>query len=298
MENFHTPVLLQEVINYLVVTPGAKYIDATLGGGGHGIEILKQGGVALGIDCDPQAIEYTRRRWKVESRRWKIDEKNLTLIQGNFRDLKEIALSNNFKDVSGILFDLGVSTHQLLTPARGFSFNAESPLDMRMDPSLKVEAADLVNGLTKGELYDLFTKLGEEDDALAIAQVIVRARAIRKIKTCRELAQLVAQVKGKRESQRRIHPATKVFQALRMAVNGELENLRLALPQAVELLAPQGRLVVISFHSLEDRIVKFFFKGEPKIKVLTEHPLRVSEEEERINPRSRSAKMRVVERIN
>src|SRR3990170_7021971 len=157
MENFHTPVLLKEVNENLKVKPGKKYIDATLGGGGHTEAILKQGGKVLGIDCDPEAIEYTGSRVQGIGFR-----DNLILVRGNFKDLETIALSNNFSKVAGIIFDLGVSSHQLLAPERGFSFTSDAPLDMRMDPDLSVTAADLINGFKKGELYELFTKLGEE----------------------------------------------------------------------------------------------------------------------------------------
>lgn len=290
MVNFHTAVLLKEITNYLLIKPGKKYIDATLGGGGHSKEILKHGGQVLGIDCDPEAIEYVGTRVQGLGFR-----NNLKLAQGNFRNLASIALSNNFDKVAGIIFDLGVSTHQLLTPERGFSFAFDTPLDMRMDPNLAVKASDLVNGLSKGELYELFSKLGEEHDA-RVVQAIVRARTIKPIKTCRELADLVSQVRGRRW-RRSIHPATKVFQALRIAVNGELENLRLGLPQAVELLESEGRLAVISFHSLEDRIVKEFFKSSGQLKILTKHPLRPTEQEKRDNPSSRGAKLRVAEKI-
>ena len=292
MENFHTPVLLKEAIDYLNVETGAKYIDATLGGGGHTEEILRRGGKVLGIDCDPEAIEYAGLRVQDSGFR-----ENLRLARGNFKDLKSIALSESFDKVSGIIFDLGVSTHQLLTPSRGFSFNTETPLNMRMDPQLAVTAADLINGLGKGELYELFFKLGEEHNARAVAQAIVRARALAPIKTCDELAQIIIQARPKRGSFDRTHPATRIFQALRIAVNDELNNLREALPQAVELLRPKGRLVVISFHSLEDRIVKEFFRQEARFLILTKHPIKPSLEEKRRNPRSRSAKMRVAEKI-
>lgn len=290
MENFHTPVLLGEVIDHLKVCPGGKYIDATIGGGGHTAEILKRGGIVLGIDWDPEAIGYVGFRVKGLGYR-----KNLTLVRGNFKDLASIARSNDFSEVWGIILDLGVSSYQLLTPERGFSFTTNAPLDMRMDPQLAVGAADLVNGLDRGELYELFSKLGEEYDT-RIVRAIIRARAIEPIKTCRQLADLVVGVKGGKQGAR-IHPATRVFQALRIAVNGELENLRLVLPQAVELLKIGGRLIVISFHSLEDRIVKNFFKTEKRLKVLTKHPIRPGSQGVNENPRSRSAKMRVAEKI-
>lgn len=304
MGNFHTPVLLREAIDFLRVKPGEKYIDATLGGGGHTEEILRRKGKVLGIDYDPEAIEYVKNKVKsppfvktTEGRQESKVKSSLTLVWGNFKDLKNIALSNNFDKVAGIIFDLGVSTHQLLTPSRGFSFNSDAVLDMRMDPQLKVTAADLINGLGKGELYELFSKLGEEHNALAVVQAIVGARALAPIKTCNELAQIVLRVNPRRGHFDRTHPATRIFQALRIAVNDELNNLKEALPQAVELLAPGGRLIAISFHSLEDRIVKKFFKEEKNLTILTKHPLRPSKQEIRDNPRSRAAKMRAAERV-
>lgn len=298
MEKSHIPVLLKKVIEGLKIEKGKKYIDATVGQGGHTEEILRRGGQVLGIDYDPEAIGYTRRRWKVESRRWKIDEINLVLVRGNFKDLKKIALSNNFNRVSGIIFDLGVSTEQLLTPERGFSFRFEAPLDMRMDPTLSVTAADLINGLNKGELYELFSRLGEEKRARAIARAVIFTRALKPITTTAQLVRVVEMVYGKKRG--RIHPATKVFQALRIAVNDELNNLRVSLPQTVELLEKGGRSVVISFHSLEDRIVKQFFKSESekgRLEILTKKPIRPTFEEIRANPRCRSAKARIAEKL-
>lgn len=294
MKPFHVPVLLKEVVQALRVQKGKKYIDATFGGGGHGIEIVKRGGIVLGIDIDPEAIEYTRRRWKIESRSLKIPEENLKSVWGNFKDIKAIALSNGWDKVSGILFDLGVSSHQLESENRGFSFQIDSSLDMRMDTTFgsaqAVTAADLVNGLTKKELYELFTRLAQEPNSWAISNSIVRARKIKPITTTKELADLVVGVYrryGVRKT--RINPATRIFQALRIAVNDELNNLREALPQTIDLLEDGGRLVVISFHSLEDRIVKEFMKD-------TAGPITPSDLEIKTNPRARSAKMRVLER--
>lgn len=265
------------------VKQGEKYIDATVGGGGHAVEILKRGGKVLGLDVDPEAIEQVKRIL------------NIILVRGNFAHLQEIAQECGFDRVAGILFDLGVSSHQLLTNERGFSFTSDAPLDMRMDPDLEVTAADLVNGLRKEELYELFYKLGEERFAWTIARAIVRARSLAPIKTCRELARIIAGVR--RQKFERIHPATRCFQALRIAVNDELNNLKAVLPQAVNLLKPGGRLVVISFHSLEDRIVKNFFKERADFRTLIKKPVRPSDAEVEINPRSRSARMRVGEKI-
>lgn len=297
---FHKSVLLKETIDYLQVEKGKKYIDATLGGGGHGSEIIKKGGVVLGIDCDQEAIPYLRRKWKLEARSWNIAEKNLTLIWGNFKNIDEIARLHNFGKVSGILFDLGVSSHQLEMTERGFSFQKDSVLDMRMDKSLKVTAADLINGLTKEELNELFTKLAQENLSWAISNRLVRARKIKPVKTTRQLASLIEDVYRRHGMKRsRINPATRVFQALRIVVNDELNNLREALPQAASLLDWQGRLVVISFHSLEDRIVKNFYQEQERMgnfQILTQKPVVPSLVEIKENPRARSAKMRVLEK--
>lgn len=292
MNNFHVPVLLQEVITFLNPQKGKKYIDATIGGGGHGFEILKQGGVVLGIDVDQDAIEHVKEKLKTGE--------ELILTQGNFRDIDTIARLHGFDKVSGILFDLGVSSHQLDNPDRGFSFLSEGPLDMRMNPSTGsgqvVRAADLVNGLTKGELYELFTKLGEEHFARTISEGIISTRRIKPVQTTKELSQIIRRAYGKHVS--KIHPATRVFQALRIAVNDELNAIREALPKSIELLESKGRIVAISFHSLEDRIVKDTFNKFEKEglgKVVTKKPVIPGSEEIETNSRSRSAKLRVFE---
>lgn len=298
MEKFHEPVLLPEVIKYLKVEIGKKYIDATVGGGGHSKAILQFRRILLAIDCDPEAIKAARDYLASacppgKHQAWR-------LVRGNFKDIYQIAKKEGFLSVSGILFDLGVSSHQLNKAERGFSFNAEAPLDMRMDPNLKVTAADLINGLNKGELDELFSKLGQEHYSRCIADAICRARRIKPIKTGDELAEIIVKVRPKRGRFDRTHPATRCFQALRIAVNDELNNLRKALPQAVRLLEGGGRLLVISFHSGEDRIVKQFFKDKKEnneLKIITKKPIRPTIEEIRINPRSRSAKMRVAEKI-
>lgn len=302
MNDFHVPVLLQEVINALSPQKGKNYIDATIGGGGHGFEILKIGGKVLGIDIDLDAIDYTARRWTIESRRLNINENNLILIQGNFRDIDTIARSHKFEIVGGIIFDLGVSSHQLEDPKRGFSFQKEAPLDMRMNVSTgsaqAVKAVELINGLTKGELHELFTKLGEERFAFAISNSIVRARRVKPIETTRELAEIVEKAVGRQFG--KVHPATRVFQALRIAVNDELNNIRQALPKGLDLLESRGRIVAISFHSLEDRIVKESFKvfeDKGLGKIVTKKPITPSEDEIKRNVRSRSAKMRVFQKL-
>ena len=293
MKDFHQPVLLKEVIQYLRIKKEGKYIDATVGGSGHARAILKLGGNILGLDCDPEALDHAREYLTTAcpGTSWR-------LVKGNFRDLTKIVQAKDFAPVDGILLDLGVSSYQLETPQRGFSFKADYPLDMRMDPDLKVTAADLINGLNKGELKELFQKFGEEKLARRLAEAIVDARRLGQIKTCRQLSEIIVRAAGKFKT--RIHPATRVFQALRMAVNDELNNLREVLPQALNLLKTGGRLMVISFHSGEDRIVKNFFKEkveEGKLKIITKKPVTSSQEERKENPRSRSAKLRIGEKI-
>ncbi len=315
--NFHTPVLLNEVIDYLNVREGKKYIDATVGGGGHAVEIAKRGGVLLGIDYDPEAVAAATEKVRGlnQSPNRLPAQAGLVaqslLVQGNFKDIDKIAQKHGFEKVDGILFDLGMSSWQIEKSGRGFSFQKDELLDMRVDPALKVSAADLINGLTTKELYELFTKFGEEKFSRRIANTISRARRIKRIERTNELANLIEKVyshsfaQNSRKFANRIHPATRVFQSLRIAVNDELTNLRDALPKAVNLLEPGGRLVVISFHSLEDRIVKNFIRmytnedelDANKLKILTKKPVRPTAEEIEKNPRARAAKMRAAERL-
>jgi len=294
----HRSVLLKESIELLAIKPGEKYIDATVGGGGHAEAILKKKGIILGIDQDPEAIEAAGEHLASACPVPRLRELDVRyrLARGNFSQLKEIAFKEGFDKVGGILFDLGVSSYQIDTANRGFSFDRSGPLDMRMDPDLKVTAADLINGLTERELNELFSKLGGERLAGRLAQAICRARRLEPIKTTVQLAEIIRRSKLRKG---RLDPATKVFQALRIAVNDELNNLRLGLPQALELLTEGGRLVVISFHEGEDRIAKQFFKeqaGEGKLTVLTKKPLRSSREEVEENPRSRSGCLRGAEK--
>ncbi len=295
MDDFHTPVLLKEIIENLKVKKNEEYIDATIGGGGHTVEILKRGGRVLGIDVDREAIEYVSRIWKIDSGKWKIEEGNLILAKGNFRDIDKIAKLQGFEKVAGIIFDLGVSSHQLEKEERGFSFQNLGPLDMRMDQDLSVRAIDLLKVLTRRQLYEIFTKFGEENQAFAISKRIDSARKIKPIETTKDLVGIIGNSKHKG-----IHNATKVFQALRIAVNDELNNLKEALPKAVRLLKGNGRIEVISFHSLEDRIVKREFLNfeEKKLgKIITKKPILPSEDEIKRNARSRSAKLRIFEYI-
>lgn len=290
MANYHVPVLVKEVIEGLRVRAGGGYVDATVGGGGHGEAILKLQGRLLDIDQDPEAIKAARERFASACPAfWR-------LARGNFRDLKKIVQMNNFKEVVGVLFDLGVSSHQLETAGRGFSFNSSGPLDMRMNPELKVTAADLVNGLNRGELTELFERLGGERLAGKIAAGICQAREKEPFRSADQLTELIAQVRPRKGPFDRNHPATQCFQALRIAVNDELNSLREALPQAWEILVKGGRLVVISFHSGEDRIVKRFLKDSSQWKVVTRKPVKATTTEVIANPRSRSARLRVAEK--
>jgi 16S rRNA (cytosine1402-N4)-methyltransferase len=297
MNNYHTSVLLQETIEQLNVRSGKRYIDGTIGGAGHTFEVLKRGGIVLGIDQDIDALEFVKKdlRFKIKDLRFGTE---LILAKGNFKDIDTIAKENDFTSVAGILLDLGVSSHHVDTAERGFSFQREGPLDMRMDKDLQVTAGDLINVLTKGELYDLFTKLGEERFARSIITGIISARKIKRIETTTELAEIIR--KAVPYSKKDINPATKVFQALRIAINDELHSLIDALPKAVDLLESGGRLAIISFHSLEDRIVKRAFlefaeKGLGTI--ITKKPLIPTLEEIGKNGRSRSSKLRVFEKI-
>jgi len=295
---YHIPALLNETVKALDIKPKHKYIDATLGGGGHSVEIVKKGGILLGIDQDPEAVSYASERLK--NAQACPDLLPPKLVQSNFAEIDKVAKEFGFEKVAGILFDLGVSSHQLETSNRGFSFNQEGPLDMRMNPNLSVTAKDLVNGLNEGELAELFWKLGEEKFSRRFAKAICQARLNKPIETCNDLSQIILQEVSPRGRFARIHPATRVFQALRIAVNDELNSLKTVLPKAVELLESQGRIVVLSFHSLEDSIVKRFFidqMGKGILKIISKSPITPTEEEVRLNPRARSAKLRAAEKI-
>jgi len=299
MSIFHQPVLLKEVIGGLKVKKNGKYLDGTVGGGGHALAFLKLGGKILGLDCDPEALDQARKSLSAACPALQSGglKTSWFLVKGNFKDLAKIALENDFSQPDGILLDLGVSSHQLETESRGFSFQSDGPLDMRMDPSLTVTAADLVNGLGKNELKKLFQKLGEEKLASRLAEAVVLARRLKPILTCRQLSEVILKIKSKKG---KIHPATQIFQALRIAVNDELNNLKEALPQAISLLKTGARLGVISFHSGEDRIVKNFLKEKEslgEVKIITKKPIVPSLQEIRENPKSRSAKLRIAQKI-
>ncbi|MGB2583486.1 MAG: 16S rRNA (cytosine(1402)-N(4))-methyltransferase RsmH [Dehalococcoidia bacterium] len=302
----HEPVMLEECISALQVQRGGRYIDCTVGGGGHAAAILEEsspGGRLIGIDADPHAIRVARGKLKPYG-------KDAILVNENFKYLENICTRHGFSPVNGVLFDLGMSSLQLEGAGRGFSFRQDSPLDMRFSDRQDLTAADIVNTYPEVELAQLLHRYGEEQRNRQIARCIVERRPL---ETTQELARVVEQAVG--GTRGRIHPATKTFQALRIAVNHELENLELALEQAVNLLGNGGRIVVISFHSLEDRLVKGFFRREaqwcicppgmpacicghtPRLKVLSKKVFRPSPVEVQTNPRSRSARMRVAEYI-
>lgn len=287
----------KEALEYLNIKKDNWYIDCNLGGGGHTELILQKGGKVLGIDLDPDAIAEVTINLKKY-----IDSADLILVQDNFNNLDKILNSSIFNHkslIKGVIFDLGVSTHQLEEAQRGFSFNQDAPLDMRMNRITGASAKDLVNGLYEKELSELFLKYGEENFSRSIAKKIIEYRNTKPIETTGELAKIVLSVKRKKPNDK-IHPATKVFQALRIAVNDELNSLKEALPKALDVLSPGGRLVVISFHSLEDRIVKNYFRDwskENKAKLLTKDLIETSEEESLENPRARSGKLRAIEKL-
>ena len=313
MNEGHLPVLVDEVIEMLAPAAGSLHIDATLGGGGHTERILEAAspdGRLLGLDADPAAIA------RVEARLRARYGDRLVLRQANFRELASVAPSAGFPAVDGCLFDLGLSSYQLADRERGFGFRTGGPLDMRFDPSRGVPAAELLASLDTAELTALFRRYGEEPKAPRIARAIVDARRVAPIATAEELAALVERVVPPNPRvRRRTHPATRVFQALRIAVNEELEALQAGLAAALDLLRPGGRLVVLSYHSLEDRIVKRFFQAErrgcvcppelpvcvcgrnPRLRLVTSPSLTPSATEIEANPRARSARLRAAERL-
>ena len=304
----HVPVLLNETLDLLVKNPAGTYIDGTLGRGGHAAEILKRlspEGRLIGLDRDAEAIEQTKEVLKPFGER-------AIRIHGNFADMKELCRQIDVTEVDGILLDLGVSSPQFDVAERGFSFAKDGPLDMRMDRTQGRSAADLVNEDDEETLANIIYRLGEDRDSRRIARAIVLERQQGRIERTLKLAEIVERAKGGRRGA--IHPATKTFQALRMAVNTELESLESGLEAGVSMLREGGRMTVITFHSLEDRLVKDFFKRhtvkheslqqggeklvyeEPAVRLLTKKPLTASEQELADNPRSRSAKLRAAEK--
>ncbi|MFH1784276.1 MAG: 16S rRNA (cytosine(1402)-N(4))-methyltransferase RsmH [bacterium] len=310
MNKIHVPVLLGEVIGYLQAEEGGTYIDCTVGAGGHSEEILKLAGAQgklIAIDRDDSVLELARQRLR--------QYKNTIFVHSNFDRLKEILREYNITSCSGILLDLGVSSLQLDKKSRGFSFSGNAPLDMRMDTTSHQSAKDLVRDLSQEELAFIIKEYGEERWAKRIASAIVEEREKAPITTTARLVSVVAQAIPRKARPSNIHFATRTFQALRIAVNNELEALRKVLPEAIDALKVGGRLCVISFHSLEDRIAKDVFRDiasvcscpsdfpvcvcnkKKKIKLVTRKPVIASKDELNSNPRSRSAKMRVVEKI-
>ena len=321
----HVPVMLEEALHFLQPETGGYYIDGTVGGGGHTTALLERSspdGRVLGIDTDIHALERVRARLTQY-----VDCGRLVLVHANFADLTQIATQTGFNRVQGVLLDLGFSSDQMDNPQRGFSFSADGPLDMRLDQSLDISAADLVNTASEQELADIFWRYGEEVRSRQIAQRIVRRRVVGPITRTSQLAELAAAGVPYRPGS--IHPATRTFQALRIAVNHELERLETVLPKIVDILAKNGesgdlderkrtpgRMVIITFHSLEDRIVKEFMRREAsdclcppqipicicdhkaRLRLLTKKPMTPAVEEVGRNPRARSAKMRVAEAAN
>jgi 16S rRNA (cytosine1402-N4)-methyltransferase len=301
----HAPVLVEESVQTLAVQPGGRYVDCTVGGGGHSkaiMEAASPGGLLLGLDTDPEALAVATGELAQYG-------ESVRLVEANFRELRRISAQNNFAPVHGILFDLGISSMQLAEP-RGFSFQVEAPLDMRMSPNQALTADDVVNRYEERDLADVIWRYGEESNSRRIARAIARARPVG---TTTELATIVARASGRPRG--RIHPATRTFQALRIAVNDELGALEDALGQTLDVLGRGGRVAVISFHSLEDRIVKQFFQRESRdcicppeqpqctcghkatLRTITKRSVTPGPEELEANPRSRSARLRAAERL-
>src|SRR5499427_2392451 len=307
----HVPVLLKEAIDFLAVRRGGTYIDCTVGLGGHSYEIAKRLGAPgrlIGFDKDLEALRRVRQRWKDvvggsrlavgENQGQQADWPKVELRHGSFAELAHGPGPTTDDQVDGILADLGVSSLQFSDPARGFSFQAEGPLDMRMNPQSELTAAQVVNQFDERELADLIYEFGEERRSRRIARAIVRSRPVRS--TSQLAAIVAAAARPMNQAERRIHPATRTFQALRIFVNRELVDLREMLERAPQLLQPGGRLVIISFHSLEDRIVKDAMREgaqRGQYKVLTKKPVTPAEQEIASNPRARSAKLRAAEKV-
>lgn len=285
----HIPVLLQEVLHYLQPKASGLYVDGTLGLGGHSEAILQLSspdGRLVAFDWDDNAITIAKERLQTFGER-------LTVIRRNFAELAEGLEEVGVQEVDGILIDVGLSSLQLDMGGRGFTFLRDEPLDMRMDTRREMTAADLLSRCTEEELADILYYYGEEKQARRIASEVMKERAKEKIESSKQLAKLVARAIPRRFHPKKIHVATRTFQALRIAVNTELENLSTFIETAVDHLKPDGRLCIITFHSLEDRMVKRKFRDQPGLGVVTAKPITAAEEEVRENPRSRSAKLRV-----
>jgi 16S rRNA (cytosine1402-N4)-methyltransferase len=308
----HTPVLLSETLEHLELKQGGVYIDGTLGGAGHSSEIIKRiipGGLLLGIDQDMNAINAAKKRLEAY-------KDNIIIVHDNFRNIKAVARENGLEEVDGVLLDIGVSSHQLDENIRGFSYMHDGPLDMRMDTDRDFDASYIVNNSSELELTRILKDYGEEKWAARIAKFIIEERKNGTIDTTFKLVDIIKRAIPAAARREGGHPAKRTFQALRIAVNDELEVLEQAVKNAAEILKPGGRLVVITFHSLEDRIVKTAFNNmekpctcppklpvcvcgkEPLLKVITKKPVTAGEEELETNTRSKSAKLRAAERVS
>lgn len=306
----HKAVLLDEAIEYLNINQDGIYLDGTLGRAGHSSEILKKlspKGRLIAVDRDPAAIKAVQKKFP--------NNNSLILEHANFQDLDQVLTKLNINDVDGMLFDLGVSSPQLDNPERGFSYQKEGPLDMRMDSDQNLTAKDIVNNYSQAELQQVISEYGEENWSARIAEFIVKRRKKEEIKTTSDLVEVIKAAIPKAVRRAGGHPARRTFQALRIETNNELEQLKNLIEKAVSFLKPEGRIVIITFHSLEDRIVKHKFRDLAndctcppdfpicvcdkisEVKVITKSPIQASDFEKKENPRSRSAKMRVAEKL-
>lgn len=289
----HQPVLLEKVIKFLDPQPGDNFVDCTIGEAGHSqviLEMIQPGGRVLGIDIDPESLKKIK------------PQERLFLVHGNFKDLKKIVEENHFENVKGVLFDLGLSSWQIEESGRGFTFKKDEPLIMILNGKQEVTAEEIVNTWPEESLIEIFKRYGQEKYARKIVSQIVSQRKLRPIKTTFQLKEIIKKSipfsKTRRGKINRV--LARLFQALRIVINDELENLKQGLTQAMEIIIPDGRIVVISFHSLEDRIVKNFFRDkerENQLKILTKKPIIPDEIEISVNPRSRSAKLRAAMKI-
>jgi len=290
---YHEPVLLHEVLSYFQPLDGKVIVDCTLGDGGHTIAFLRDGAKVLGIDVSEKSLSRATERIKSVGL-----SRNFVAYRGNFRDIDKIITEVGFESVYGILFDLGYSSYQLDDASLGLSFKSDVPLDMRIDTSLGVTAADLLNTLPEKEITGMLREYSDERYARSFAKSIVKFRSLKKFQTTKDLADLLQSVASLGYEKGRIHPATRTFQTLRIVVNDEFTNLKTALSKAARILLPGGRVGIISFHSTEDRLVKQSCQNvQPSLKLLTKKPVTPSESEVAENIRARSAKLRIYERI-
>lgn len=303
--SFHSPVMVQQVLEYLIIRKEGIYVDCTTGGGGHSqkmLEMIYPEGFLVGLDQDIEALEFAREKLKKYQDR-------IILVKSNFTDLEINLHMLGLNKVTGIFLDLGISSYQIDTPSRGFSFNKEDFLDMRMDLSNKLNAQYVVNNYSEKKLVEIFSEFGEERYSRSLARLIVEERKKKKIETTSQLAGIIVRFYARyKKGKWRIHPATKVFQAIRIEVNKELSVLQMVLLQAIRILETNGRIGVISYHSLEDRIVKNTFREWENKEIINQYgyglkrifkkPIYPLEEEIRANPRARSAKLRFAEKID